>query len=393
MKPAIVVIAFNRPRSLQRILHYLNAARYPAADIELVLSVDFSPSDNGNATREIARGFEWQHGTKRLILHSRNLGLRRHVLRCGALSAQYGSIVLLEDDLSVGPEFYQFASCALKKTDQNRSVAGISLYDHKTNFVNRLPFYPLQDAFDNYFLQIASSWGQGWTATQWNGFSAWYESICNATTNQPVMIPESAAIPRAVRNWPDSSWLKYFNWYLAETGRYFLYPRVSHTTNHSDSGTHVGRGSRVWQVPLLLQPIDFRLSSPDQSMAVYDSFFEIDPERLKNIHPALAELEFDIDFYGTKQDALLRKPLVLTSRNIKPNTGLQKFDLVRKPFEANLDVESDSADATFVMSEPRNLLPGSRLSLDDISVVEYFYGAIPLRQLTKNAVRYWWQRR
>ena len=40
MTPTLVVIAYNRPHSLRRLLHSLLQAHYPAGNVRLVISLD-----------------------------------------------------------------------------------------------------------------------------------------------------------------------------------------------------------------------------------------------------------------------------------------------------------------------------------------------------------------
>jgi len=103
-KPTIVVVAYNRPIALQRLLESLTAAVYPNA-VNLVVSVDYG---GDSSVTEIAISFIWTYGNKRVILRDQNLGLHKHILACGQLSDEYGSIVLLEDDLYVSSAFYEY---------------------------------------------------------------------------------------------------------------------------------------------------------------------------------------------------------------------------------------------------------------------------------------------
>ena len=52
-------------------------------------------------------------GIKKIIKHSKNLGLRAHVITCGDLVNIYDNIIVLEDDLFVSPYFYKYANDAL----------------------------------------------------------------------------------------------------------------------------------------------------------------------------------------------------------------------------------------------------------------------------------------
>ena len=79
MKTAIVVVAFNRPNSLIKLLSSLEKAFYT----EVV---------------KIANDFVWSYGDKIIIDHKKNLGLKKHILSCGDLTDKYDSVIILEDD-------------------------------------------------------------------------------------------------------------------------------------------------------------------------------------------------------------------------------------------------------------------------------------------------------
>ena len=94
--PAIVIIAYNRSRSLERLLKSVGKAQYPENQkIPLVISID--KGDNSDVIR-VAENFTWTHGEKRVVCRKENLGLKRHVLLCGDYVQEFGSVILLEDD-------------------------------------------------------------------------------------------------------------------------------------------------------------------------------------------------------------------------------------------------------------------------------------------------------
>ncbi|MFN8396224.1 MAG: hypothetical protein U0176_16455 [Bacteroidia bacterium] len=82
-RPAIVVTAWNRPRSLQRLLSSISAAFIPKGTT-LHISIDaFQYPD----VVDLAQKFHWPFGEKVVEAHPERLGLQRHVLHCGACAA------------------------------------------------------------------------------------------------------------------------------------------------------------------------------------------------------------------------------------------------------------------------------------------------------------------
>ena len=110
IKPAIVVVTYNRPESLKRLLSSLINADYQEQNIPLIISIDYQNSNEHDKVVEIAKSFVWAKGPKLIVNHTENLGLRNHVLKCGDLVYDYGSIIMLEDDIFVSQQFYNYTA-------------------------------------------------------------------------------------------------------------------------------------------------------------------------------------------------------------------------------------------------------------------------------------------
>ena len=136
------------------------------------------------------------------------MGLRKHILACGDLSVEYGSVILLEDDLYVSPFFYEYTQQALSFYENDDIIAGISLYRQPYEETTYHPFEPLCDNSDVFFLQFPSSLGQAWTKKQWQLFKEYYDKDPD---------PSAVAVPRKILHWPKTSWKKFFCSYLKNT--------------------------------------------------------------------------------------------------------------------------------------------------------------------------------
>ena len=260
VKPAIVISAFDRPRSLRRLLDAINSAIYPSNDIELVISID---GEGDSEVMEWAEAFHWKHGTKNIIRHSVNLGLKQHIISCGELTKKYGAIIVLEDDIEPSPYFYQFVQAALPVYENDDSVAGISLYSYRVSESDNKPFDPIEDGKDVYLMQVASSWGQVWSDGQWSMFKGWLDD--GAKTDKET--------PDYLDGWSEQSWKKKFIAYLIDSGRWFVYPRVSLTTNHEDPGEH-GFGTSRYQVPVLMGEKQWQLPRSSDIKTRYNAWFQ-----------------------------------------------------------------------------------------------------------------------
>ena len=329
IKPAIVIVGYNRPEALARLLDSVMRAEYDCVDIPLVISLD------GEGDREceaLANRLHWKYGEKRVIVRERRLGLRNHILSCGDLTEEYGAIVLLEEDLGVASSFYHYATSAITFYQNEKRVAGVALYSYEYSELGRFRFNPIHDGFDNYFMQWPCSWGQAWTVQQWQGFRTWYDGNHDADLS-------SHAIPESVKLWPRSSWKRYFAAYLKIRNLYFVYPRISQSTNFGDSGVHQRKGFVCHgQVSLALKaPKAFRLAHLIESLSIYDIFFQLDEQCLKRMAPWVSNFSVTIDLEGLKPISNVSTPHLLSTRSCRK--PVRSFDLSLRPYELNVIYE------------------------------------------------------
>ncbi|MDO4746500.1 MAG: hypothetical protein Q4B18_08080 [Bacillota bacterium] len=357
----IVVVAYNRTGPLQRLLDSLNAAEYNAKNVPLIISID---KGENRAVEELAERFAWRHGEKTIICQKEKLGLRRHIPLCGDFALRYGSVIILEDDLFVSRYFYAYAVQALEFCAKQDRIAGVSLYRHRFNVEASEPFECLDDAYDNWYLQFASSWGEAWTDRQWKAFRAWYD-------NAPC-IDQRTDVPAYVRKWPDSSWLKYFISYLIEKDLYFLYPKKSLTTNFGEAGTHMNTSNTNYQVPLQHGRMEYRFCAPEESQAVYDAFFE--SNAIKRI---LAERGFDaaVDLYGQKPAASVKTRYLLTRQPL-PRKVVRSYGCCMRPHEDNILYDIDGSD--FFLYDMRE--KGKAPKVDRVRKAQYNLQNVDRRQ-------------
>lgn len=332
-KPAIVVICYNRPDSLKRLLGSIDKAKYPESeDVTLVISIDNSGED---AVANVAKEYKWTHGEKVIIERKERMGLKAHVLACGDLTAEYGSIIVLEDDLYVSPAFYEYSVQALDFTEGNDRIGGVSLYNHLFNVHARRSFTAIDDGYDNWYFQFASSWGQAYLKSQWDSFKEWMLTY----DGQDIA---KATVPANVSGWSAKSWLKYYIAYLIDTDRYFIYPRISYTTNYGDVGSHAVKADCDLQVPLAgLRNDKLRLSSLEESEAVYDAFFE-------NTKLSGKDNDTIVDLYASKPVSELlgandKIKFVISSASL-PYKRIQTYGRLMRPVDANIVYATEGND-------------------------------------------------
>lgn len=323
--PAVVVMAYNRPHSLQRLLNSLALATYPSEGVPLVISIDHSDTDQ---VLQLAQKFHWPHGSKEVIAHEANLGLREHALACGDLTERYEYVIFLEDDLLVSPAYYMFAQQAVARYSSQPTIAGVSLYTFCYYEQAAIPFNPLPDNSDVYFLQYPASWGSVVFRRSWQKFRAWLA--------EGQQILPTDLLPVGVKKfWSDKSWVKYYLKYMVTQQLYYVYPRISYSTTFSDVGVHHATINTKYQVPLQL------MSSPsprwiefEESYAVYDVFFELLPDRLNRLVPELTNYNYLIDLNATKEAQLYPQQYILTTQKAREHIKSYAYQL--KPAVMNV---------------------------------------------------------
>lgn len=321
MSLAICVICYNRIAPLKRVLKSLEAAHYDAP-IPLIISIDKSET---TAIVAFVETYHWPHGTLKAIKHPHNLGLRAHVLEVGKLLNDYDALIVLEDDITVSPYYYQYACQTIAQYQDDERIAGISLYNFPVDYQNGLPFTPLQADADVYFMNCAQSWGQIWLKKQWQTFMTWYE-----THHDEFQLDY---LPQALNDWPKSSWLKYHTRYCIEENKYFVYPYQALSSNNNDVGTHVAQGeTNIFASSLQVLPQKaYRLPTFDEGIVKYDGFFS--PTFLAH-YLQLSEDDLTVDFWGKRKLQHVKRYL-LTTRSL-PFKVVNSFGLRYHPMETNI---------------------------------------------------------
>ena len=324
MKALIVVIGYNRIASLKRLFDSIISAYFPNDSIiDLFVSLDYS--DLQEKIFKELYSTDWNYGTFKIIKHKSRLGLKKHVIYCGNLSKDYDFVIMLEDDLTVSKTFFSFALESIKYYLNFDKIAGISLYSHKKNPLNLIPFTPIFNGSDTFLLQYAQSWGQVFTKNMWKKFHDFYVLNLNFDFI-------NSSLPTNIKNWSEKSWLKFYMAYIYVKDLYFVYPYNSFSTNHSEKGEHNIDSNSLFMVPLENKSRNFIFHSLTDHI-LYDIFFENHPSFLSDSNLNIDEITIDI--YGTKPNSLYKRYLYTTE--LLSFKILKGFKIKYKPHEINLN--------------------------------------------------------
>ena len=331
-KLCVVAIGYNRLESLQRLLESIENAEYGDDQCTLIISLD----NSGNiGIYQMAKDFQWSHGSKKVVLQEKRLGLKQHILKCGDYLNDFEAGAILEDDIIVSPAYYHFMKQAVDFYKDDPNIAGISLYTHLRNPIAKYPFEPHKTIYDTYFIQYAQSWGQIWIRERWIEFKKWM-SENDSSFN---MIPR---VPQNVCEWSEKSWLKYHIRYCVEKNKYFVYSYDAFSTCFAEVGEHCWLKQNALQVPMLLDSGKIYRFAPfndKERAAFYDSYFERENLQVSGID---INQKVIFDLYGKKNINDYKARYFLSSQ-ILDYKIVKAFGREMRPQEINIvyDIKGD----------------------------------------------------
>lgn len=280
----IVLFVYNRPIHTKQTVLAL-AKNYRAIDSELIVYSDGPKTDRDipavEAVRSVVGGIK---GFKslRVICRRNNLGLAKSIVdgvTCAV--ANYGRVIVLEDDILTHPSFLSFMNDGLSKYEGVSKVASISGYS-----------YPVSGLPENFFLRQGSSWGWGTWEDSWSAYNADGEFLLRELNekNLPNKFDFEGAYPfydmlRKQVEGANDSWA--IRWYASNIllERLHLFPGQSLTCNagFDGSGTHCD-ADRFFDVDIShsfdTALIEIKLSESEQAECLVSEFYRLSKSSL-----------------------------------------------------------------------------------------------------------------
>ena len=316
---AIVSVGYNRLKSQVRQLSALTRADYSGFDnVPLIISIDCS---GDTELYDYVRNYEWPHGDKYVIIRETRMGLKEHILACGDLTQYFKGIILLEDDIYVSKDYYNYINQMEKAYGNDDNICSIALYSNEMNGYCWLPLVRLKNESDVFADQAVSTWGEYWNERMWMGFREWLSK-----TDIPWA---DIDMPHQIKEWT-KAWSKFFDAYMVLEGRWSIFPYASLTTNFSDAGEHGDANNTIVQVSLQQGHKAYQ-TLPFEKLVKYDIYSN-------NIGLADAlniPLEdICLDLYGVRPNDHNRR-YYLTVKKL-PYKVVESYGLYMRPHELNV---------------------------------------------------------
>lgn len=316
---AIVSVGYNRLNSQKRLLESVKRADYSTYEnVPLVISIDCSGDEE---LYKYVREFEWPYGDKHVLIHEKRKGLKEHILFCGDLTQHFKGVILLEDDLYVAKDFYNYTVQMDAAYGNCEKVASIALYSNEMNGFCWLPLNRLHNVADVFADQSICSWGEFWNTRMWRGFREWFKDS--------EIKWENLDMPIQIKQW-ERAWSKFFYAYMIENDKYSIYPHTALSTNFSDAGEHGDSNNTIVQVSLQQGRKQY-VTLPFEQLVKYDVYSN-------NI--GLADIlniplkDICLDLYGIRPNEL-NKRYYLSVKHL-PYKVVKSYGLYMRPHELNV---------------------------------------------------------
>ena len=239
----IAIFIYRRPEHTRRLLDSLaRCARLDECDLFVFADGPATPADAESvaAARAVVREWAQRHTFEFRESHE-NRGLARSIV-AGAteLCQRAGRVIVLEDDLTLSPDFLSYILTSLDRYESETSVHQISgfVYPHTS-----------RGSDDAFFLPFTSSWGWATWWRAWQSFAwdpAQIQDLQNTDTRRRFDInasyPWSKLLEDRVAG-RNESWHVLWYWGVFRQAGLALYPRRSlvDVGGFDSTGTHGGR--------------------------------------------------------------------------------------------------------------------------------------------------------
>ena len=229
----IIVITYNRPESLLRLLNSLNNAEYFNESVKIEVWVDISEDGSKDIlTIEAANKFEFKHGPYEVHVRETHAGIYGQWLtswKPSIFSSEIG--VILEDDLTVSPFFYKYIKAVHNKYDSYPEINGYALQGYSIkHHIRDISTLEGPNGSFVFLYPVLGTWGFSPITTKWIAFLDWFYSLRTSTDVNPY-VPDNIAsewfytfLTQGEANKMWSMWHIYYAWLNDQYTLYSNFP-------------------------------------------------------------------------------------------------------------------------------------------------------------------------
>ncbi|MFA5247661.1 MAG: glycosyltransferase [Patescibacteria group bacterium] len=244
----VILFAYNRSNILPRTIECLKNNK-----IDLLYIFSDGPKDvtdeiKVDKVRKILDQIDWVKTEK--FYQKKNLGLSASVIfGVNKVLEKYESVICVEDDICVAPEFYSYMQTCLEKYKDDQEISGITgirFSFPKENLEN----YP----YDVAILPHFSSWGWGTWKRFWKKVDFNRDSLIKKIKLSKADIISAKDDLEMMTKWLikgeiNGGWDVYCNINMRLNKQSFIWPTWNMVENSGlEEGTHINERSIKWQL-------------------------------------------------------------------------------------------------------------------------------------------------
>ena len=243
LRIALCIFAYNRAVSIKRLFVCLeklsNSGNY-RHDLDVFIFYD---GPKNRATEDVAetRAVEVpEFLNAEVVMRSENLGLASSVRKgVSAALERNDAVIVLEDDLIVGPKFFDYMVDSLEHYRESEVVASVSGFCYDISAVPSTRELSTR----NYFSHRCMSWGWATWKSEWNAVDWDLQNVLKGLQCQGMQKKAGEDLKKLFelqsRNVIDS-WAIYFCAYHLLSQKYCSFPSRNHVVNcgFDNRGTH-----------------------------------------------------------------------------------------------------------------------------------------------------------
>ncbi|XP_060597036.1 uncharacterized protein LOC132750958 [Ruditapes philippinarum] len=244
----IIVLVYDRAKSLQRLLNSLNEAEYASDIIKLEIWIDRSEYGNvDNITLQAAINFNYLHGDFEVIVHQHHVGIVGQWLTTWKPNINSNEIVVfLEDDVTVSKYFWKYLKMVHRKFDNRSDINGFSLQGYSRTFSLKHKVTTLRGPKDYtvFLFPVLGSWGFSPSTKNWKQFLDWFYSEDKSSFNPyaPGNIASNWYKTFSSQGKANTMWTMWHIYYAWKNNEYTLHcnfpENAGLTTNWREKGLH-----------------------------------------------------------------------------------------------------------------------------------------------------------
>ncbi len=267
----IIVITYNRPRSLQKCLNSLSKLVTEGYSVALEIWIDRSVNgDIDNETLKVASSYQWDQGPVTVWVHGKNVGIMgqwintwRPVMKNGTESSELALYV--EDDVDISPYALTFIRHLHTFYASYKNVNSYSLQDGTKIMRSSKTKKPKGDTV--YMHTLPGTWGMVLRPGKWIEFQNWFQEKRQILGFRPYVkraVDHTERYKGLEREGKENTWWSmWFLCFMEEKNLLAIFsnlktfigkPNSSLSSNRREPGLHFGKLSSK-KTKLIPQPL------------------------------------------------------------------------------------------------------------------------------------------